>query len=83
MIYHVIQGILLNLSSLTFQQIWELASRVKACLSYGMALTLTFRQFGVALEGETTRVLKHSNAYNDQSLYRIGFRGTQVGEIER
>ena len=35
---------------------------MKAYLPYGIALTLIFREFGVALEGETTKVM-HSDTY--------------------
>ena len=61
----------------------EGSTKRNICLSYGMVLTMIFREFGVPItEGETKRLLRHTDIYSTQSLYRMGFQKVH-GEWKR
>ena len=51
------------------------ASKAKASLPYGMVITLILREFRVPIsEKEPKKVLRHTDIYNVQTLYRIRFK---------
>ena len=64
LMYHVIQDIPLNLPAVMMWQIKEAASQVKTYLPCGMALIPIFKNIGVSLEGENSRVLMYLDSYN-------------------
>ena len=49
----------------------EARLRAKPALPYGKFLTLVFRDFGVDVEGESFKELKHYDTYNEKSLKRM------------
>lgn len=71
--YYLIQGKLINLLFLMLSQIKEIVKKSRACLPYGIVFTLIFPEFGVDCSGEDARKLPHTNRYNEQSLYHIGY----------
>lgn len=73
LMFHMIQGTPLNLSTFMMHQIREALAKVKSCLAYGMVLTLVFKKFSVPIEGETSQKLMHSDTYFDQTIHRMGY----------
>lgn len=72
--FDIIEEIPFNLLALMLQQISEAASRSRASLSYGMVLTILFREKGVHLEDEELRNLLHSNTVNVHYLHCISYK---------
>lgn len=72
MMVALIQGTTVNLPSIMFRQMQEVASSRRLCLPYEMALTRVCREFGVPLEGEAFKKLLHTNTYDDWSLHCMG-----------
>ena len=66
----LIRGREINLPAILFHQIREASERKRACLPYGMALTLIFREYEVSLEREAYLCILHSDVYDDRSLHR-------------
>ncbi|WP_374695332.1 hypothetical protein ACEW7V_02465 [Areca yellow leaf disease phytoplasma] len=69
----VIEGEALNLTHIMMMQMKEAVRKVKACLPYGMVLTLFFQASRVNLEGEDGRPLHHTDTYTSKSLQRMGY----------
>ena len=67
-----------DLPLLIFTQMRDRVGRARACLPYGMALTLVFREVGIDIEGKLFVDLCHTDTYDKQTLIRMGYR--KVGQ---
>ena len=81
----------MNLSHIIIMQMKETIRKAKACLPYGMMLTLLFKSQRVNLEGEDGVDLHHTDIYTSKSLERMGYiqvegvwrkKGTNIKAID-
>ena len=70
--HHIINKLPFNLPEVMIKIMQEAALRAKPTLPYGMFLTLIFNEFGINLEKEPSRNLKHFDTNNMNSLRRMG-----------
>lgn len=70
-IYYLIQGKSINLPFLMLSQIREVAKKYRACLPYGMVVTLIFIEFVVNCKGEDARKLQHTDTMRDPSPHGL------------
>ena len=71
--YHIVQGIPLNLPNIIMHQMREASARNKACLLYGMALTRLFEAAKILVKNEAFTRLSRFDMYDEKALTRMQF----------
>ena len=77
--YHVLKAIPFNMASMMVTYIGEATSKNRFSLSYGIVFTLFFRKLGISIPtNESVRELRHTNLYNEGTLYRVGYSKQEI-----
>ena len=71
--YHIVQGIPLNLPGIMMHQIREASVRNKVCLPYEMALTRLFEATEISGENKAFTRLSRFDVYDEKALTRMQF----------
>ena len=66
--FYLVTETSISFPSLMLQQLKDTANKSKACLPYGMILTLIFKEFQVNLEGKDFKKLAHIDYINKETL---------------
>ena len=73
-LYHMLKREKFNFSAMMLRIMQEARMRAKLALPYGMFLTLVFADFGVDVEGESFKRLKHYDTCNEKSLQQMRYK---------
>ena len=69
----LINGDKINLPAIMICQMKEAVRKVKACLPYGMVLSLFFQSANIDLTGEDSKTLLHTDTYTAKTLQKMGY----------